>query len=69
VELGANAKGDYSLQLIDVTGRIVLTNLLKNAQNNQLITLQRGKLAAGLYVLKIIGSHYNQTTLVKVIFE
>lgn len=68
-ELGNNAKGDYKLQLIDATGRTVNTKAVTNAQSNQLITIQRGGLASGVYVLKIISSHYNETSLSKVIFK
>ncbi|MEP7238810.1 MAG: T9SS type A sorting domain-containing protein, partial [Ferruginibacter sp.] len=68
-EFGPDAKGDYSLQLIDATGRIVLAKQVANVQGNQLITLQRGKLAAGVYILKIISSYYKQTLMSKVIFE
>ena len=68
-ELGGNAKGDYSLQLIDATGRTVNTRTVTNAQSNQLITIQRAGLSGGVYVLKIVSSHYNETTLSKVIFK
>jgi len=68
-ELGSNAKGDYSLQLIDATGRTVNTKIVTNAQSNQLITIQSGGLASGVYILKIVSRHYNETTLSKVIFK
>ena len=68
-ELGSNAKGDYNLQLIDATGRTVNTVSVKNAQANQLVSIQRAGLASGLYVFKIVSSHYNETTLSKVIFK
>jgi uncharacterized repeat protein (TIGR01451 family) len=68
-ELGGNAKGDYSIQLIDITGRTVSTKTVINAQRNQLITIQRAGLANGVYVLKIESSHYNETILSKVIFK
>jgi len=69
VAFGANAKGNYSLQLIDATGRIVLAKQVANVQGNQLIILQRGKLAAGVYVLKIFSSFYKRPIMSKVIFE
>jgi hypothetical protein len=68
-ELGSNAKGDYSIQLIDITGRTVNTKTVINAQRNQLITIQRAGLANGVYVLKIVSSYYNETIVSKVIFE
>jgi len=69
VELGSNAKGDYDLQLIDASGKTVKAIAVKNAQGNQLVTIQRGGIANGMYVLKITSSHYNETSLNKIIFK
>lgn len=69
VELGSNAKGDYSLQLFDAAGRKVNTVSVKNVQSHQLVILQRGSLVSGVYVLKIVSSHYSETILGKVIFK
>jgi hypothetical protein len=68
VELGNHAKGNYSLQLINADGRTILTQQVTNAQNNQVVTIPRGKLPGGLYVLKIVSNFYAQTTMKKIIF-
>ncbi|MBK6385104.1 MAG: T9SS type A sorting domain-containing protein [Chitinophagaceae bacterium] len=68
-ELGSNARGNYSIQLTDAAGRTVNIKTITNAQPNQLITMQRNGLASGVYVLKIVSSHYNETTLTKVVFK
>lgn len=68
-ELGSNAKGDYSLQLIDATGRIVNSLVIRNAQSNQKITMQKGNLSSGIYELKIVSSYYNATSINKIFIK
>jgi hypothetical protein len=68
-ELGSEARGDYQVQLIDAVGQVVETKVVTNAQANQVVTIQRGKHASGIYILKIESSYYRQTSLNRVVFK
>jgi Secretion system C-terminal sorting domain len=68
-ELGYNAKGEYNIELIDVTGRIVNYTSVYDVNGNHLIRMHRNGIKNGIYILKMVSTHYNETTLTKVIFK
>ncbi len=67
--LGNTAKGDYTVELMDETGRSVKTISVKNAQPGQLVTLQRGSLASGMYILKVTSILSNEAVQKKVLLK
>ena len=70
VELGNDAKGNYTLQLIDAMGREVNKIIVLNAQSNQLVKINRNSnVGAGVYILKIISHYYNQSSASKIIYK
>ena len=69
IQLGAAAKGNYHLELIDALGRSIQTKQIKNAQPNQVVDLQRGSAPNGIYLIKITALQKNETTWKQLIFE
>ena len=69
ISFGFTAKGDYTLQLIDATGRTIKTMLQKNVQPNQLLVIERGNINSGIYVLKIINHLDNTSVINKLIWK
>jgi hypothetical protein len=54
IELGANAKGNYSIKVYDITGRIVLQQYVSNTRPNQIVSIQRNdNLPSGTYLLNV----------------
>ncbi len=69
VTFGSSANGDYTLQLIDATGRIIKTNVVKNVQSNQVFKLERQNLVSGVYILKITNNVNKDVNVSKLIWK
>ena len=70
IELGASAKGNYTLQLFDAAGKLIHTQQVVNAQPNQLVQFNRtNNMANGVYILKVNSTYFTTTTNVKLIIE
>ena len=69
IQLPSNALGSYTLNLLDVTGRLLQTKLYSNVSGGQLLNINRRTLASGIYFLKVINTDSKLQTVTKIIFE
>ncbi len=69
IEFGAAAKGKYSLQLTDVTGRVISSEQIQNVEPGQIHSIQRNNLGAGVYNIRIQNNISGEITINKIFFK
>jgi hypothetical protein len=70
IDLGATAKGNYTIQLLDVSGKIIASKIITNAQANQIEKFEQVKgLSKGIYIVSIKSELYNTVHNLKLIIE
>lgn len=69
VQFASNAKGNYNIIVMDITGKKVIDVLQKDVLPSQLITLQRAGLANGTYILQLTQVSTGERKISKIIFD
>jgi hypothetical protein len=52
---------EFQVQLIDITGRLINTQVLSGVSGTQTVTFPVSNLAKGSYIVKIAGEGYSST--------
>ncbi|RYY43629.1 MAG: T9SS type A sorting domain-containing protein, partial [Chitinophagaceae bacterium] len=69
VSFGDKANGHFQISLADATGKTVIERTERNVVAGQLIKLERGRLAKGIYLLQIVNVETGLKEIHKIIFE
>ena len=67
MQLNNTVKGKYDVQLINDLGQLLFTKQINHSGGNAAISIETGKLAKGIYQLKIISPD-SKNKVIKVLY-